>query len=366
MIGWLEWFRSRLAGFFSSGGRVFACSLAVGLVLGGSSLLCLEILDDRAAESPLRGESLSGISGAAESGSRAAPVESTRARTEPERVARNPVREKPPEARELERRLEEIAASHPGDYGIVLWQPESGTRVTVGAGKSFKAASLAKLPVLLALYREAAEGDLDLAERVRMSAADVQSGTGMLQNLPPGTYLTLRECAEYLMRESDNTAWSLLEDRLGEARIRSELVVAGARSTHYEYAEHSTTPADTLKLLQRVADPGYTSPRYSREMLASMVDTSFEDWLPQGVPAEARVAHKIGILGSNFSDAGVVFPPGEDSDKRYYVVVLSEGTTEPAASDAMREVSLTAYRGLVDPEARPRSEPAKPKLAFRE
>jgi beta-lactamase class A len=137
-----------------------------------------------------------------------------------------------PKTRELETELEEISARHQGEYGILLWHPESGTRVAVGAGERFKAASLAKLPVLLALYGEAAEGRIDLAERVRMSEADIQSSTGALQNLPPGTHLMLRECAEYLMRESDNTAWSMLENRQGKRRIRSEPVTAGARSTN--------------------------------------------------------------------------------------------------------------------------------------
>lgn len=383
MIGHLKWIRSLLAGLSRSGRWIFVCSLAIGLALGSASLVCLEILDEQ-IEGSQRGETQPTAPGEAESESRAtspeiADVESTGrsgSRSDgPAGEQREPVsgrttqrsgEAESPKTRELETELEEISARHQGEYGILLWQPKSGTRVAVGAGERFKAASLAKLPVLLALYGEAAEGRIDLEERVRMSEADIQSGTGALQNLPPGTHLTLRECAEYLMRESDNTAWSMLENRLGEVRIRSELVAAGARSTNYEYAEHATTPEDTLKLLQRISDPGYTSPRHSREMLDSMVDTSFEGWLPQGVPEEARIAHKIGILGNNFSDAGIVFPPGEDSEKRYYVVVLSKETTEPAASDAMREISQAAYRELVDPEARPRSETPKPKLASRE
>lgn len=375
MIGHLERIRLLLAGLSRSGRWVFACSMALGLTLGGAALVCLETLNEQ-AESPQHGESPSTAPEDAEGEFRssppeiadAAPAERPGSRSEApagEKI-RRPGESEAPEPRELKAELEEISSAHRGEYGILLWQPESGTRVAVGAGERFKAASLAKLPVLLALYGEAAEGRIDLQERVRMSEADIQSGTGALQDLPPGTSLTLRECAEYLMQESDNTAWSMLEDRLGEARIRSELAASGTRSTDYEYAEHTTTPADTLRLLQKVSDPGYTSPRHSREMLDSMVDTSFEGWLPQGVPEEARVAHKIGILGTNFSDAGIVFPPGEDSEKRYYVVVLSKETTEPAASAAMREISQAAYRGLVEPEARPRSATPRPTLASRE
>jgi beta-lactamase class A len=265
--------------------------------------------------------------------------------------------DKVPVAREVESETREILSRYPGDYGVVLWQPESGIRISLDAGKRFKSASLAKLPVLLALYREAAEGRLSLDERIEMSESDIQPGTGALQYRPPGTTLTLREYAEYLIKESDNTAWNILEDRLGKKRIRAELARVGAESTSYEYAGHMTTPDDTLKILQKISDPGYTSPSHSQEMLDAMTNTAFEDRLPQGLPANARIQHKIGSLGDNFGDAGLVMPPeGKEYGGPYYVVVLSRNAGgEANARGAMREISLTAYQGLVDPEARPRS-----------
>lgn len=260
------------------------------------------------------------------------------------------------EHEELESEVRRVSASHQGEYGVVLWQPGGGRKVSVGAGDRFDAASLAKLPVLLALYREADQGRLSLDERVKITPSNIKSGTGELQNRPPGTSVTLRECAEFLMQESDNTAWAMLEDRLGNDRIRSEIENIGARSTSYEYAKHSTTPDDTVKMLQKISDPEYTSERHSRQMLGYMTSTSFESWLPQGLPREARISHKIGILGGSFGDAGIVYPPkGAGSQGPYYVAVLARDTTEPQARDAMRDISLAAYREFVDPEARPRS-----------
>lgn len=259
-------------------------------------------------------------------------------------------------ASELEAEVREISARYPGEYGVVVWQPSSGTRVSTNPDESFGAASLAKLPVMLALYRDAARERVDLEQRIEMSAAEIRGGTGAMRNQPPGSFFTLRECTRYLMQESDNTAWRMLDNYLGNDRIRSEVASAGAGSTNYEVARHSTTPDDTLKMLERISDPGYTSPQLSQEMLASMTDTSFENWLPQGLPPEASISHKIGILGGTFGDAGIVFPPkGQASAEPYYVVMLSKETTEPAASGAMQEVSLAAYRSLVDPDAEPRS-----------
>ncbi|MDN5697421.1 MAG: class A beta-lactamase-related serine hydrolase [Rubrobacter sp.] len=282
-------------------------------------------------------------------------IEETERDSEPRPVSRESDSGEEKDA-ELESEVRRVSASHQGEYGVVLWQPGSGRKVSVGAGDRFDAASLAKLPVLLALYREADQGRLSLDERIKITPSSIKSGTGELQNRPPGTSVTLRECAKFLMKESDNTAWAMLEDRLGNDRIRSEITSTGARSTSYEYAKHSTTPDDTVKMLQKISDPGYTSERHSRQMLGYMTGTSFESWLPQGLPREARISHKIGILGGSFGDAGIVYPP-EDAGSQgpYYVAVLAKDTTEPQARDAMQDISLAAYREFVDPEAKPRS-----------
>lgn len=371
-----------LASLARSGQVVFVCSLVLGLALGGSALFCLEVLYERSGKVALAAGATEDTT-AAESPQVAAravgseppesdPGRAGRDRAEPRRTGsetpadttgqrRTASLTEKPAPRELESDLRGIASRHVGDYGLVLWQPGSGTRVAVGGGERFDSASLAKLPVLLALYREAAEGRLSLNERIEISEADIQPGTGVLQYRSPGTAMTLRECARYLVKQSDNTAWAMLEDRLGEKRIESELVRAGAISTRYEYARHTTTPDDTLKLLQRISDPAYTTPEHSRQMVAMMSGTAFEDRLPQGLPADARISHKIGTLGTSFGDAGIVFPPESGrSSGPYYVVVLSENTSETVARDAMREISLSAYRGLVDPEARPRSTLALP------
>lgn len=254
----------------------------------------------------------------------------------------------------LAARIRAIAGSYPAAYGVVVLQPGSGKEVSLDTDRRFEAASIAKLPVLLALYRDAATGRVDLDERISLQSSDLQPGTGVLQYRQLGTTLTLRQCAWYMISESDNTAWAMLGRYLGYRRIRAELEHVGATSTHYEYAKNTTTPQDVLAMLEHISDPGYTSPALSGEMLSAMTDTSFEGWLPEGVPPDARVAHKIGLMGESFGDAGVIYPKAEAED-RYYMVVLSEGTDESSSRAAMAEMSAAAYHSLVNSAATPRA-----------
>lgn len=194
---------------------------------------------------------------------------------------------------------------------------------------------------------------MSLDDEITMRASDVWAeGTGVLYAQPVGTTMTLRECARYLIEESDNTAEVMLNRYLGEEEIEAELRRVGARSTSY-WMPNTTTPNDVLLVLKAISDPSHTSPELSAEMLEIMTGTSFEDRLPGPLPEGARVAHKIGSWETTFSDAGIVFPEGTSgADRRYHVVVFSEGVTENAAREMIRDVSLEAYRALAPPDAR--------------
>ncbi len=251
----------------------------------------------------------------------------------------------------LRSELGRIAAAYPARYGVVVFDPSTGESVGMDADATFLAASLNKLPVLMTLYRSAASGEVDLQDKITMQASDVQAyGTGVLYTYPVGYTLTLRECAELLIKESDNTAWKMLDRYLGRDYIRAELYRVGARSTEY-WLPNTTTPNDVLLMLEKISDPSYTTPDLSAEMLDVMTNTAFEDRLPQPLPEGTRVSHKIGSYGTTFSDAGLVFPQGSrDVEDAYYIVVMVSETGEFTARAAMREMSLSTYRSMTGRE----------------
>ena len=257
----------------------------------------------------------------------------------------------PVETGDLRTRLEQVAAGYPGTYGVVVFDPSSGETVSLNADRTFVAASLGKLPALITLYRAAAHGGVNLDDEISILPSDVQAyGTGVLYTYPVGYTMTLRECASYLIKESDNTAWKMLSRYLGSENIKAELYRIGADSMGYGIP-NTTTPNDVMLMLKKIADPAYTSPDLSAEMLDLMTNTDFEDRLPPPLPEGTRVAHKIGSYRDTFSDAGVVFPEGSrDLSDAYFIVVIAEGTTEGVARSAIQEMSLTTYQFLASPD----------------
>jgi beta-lactamase class A len=256
---------------------------------------------------------------------------------------------------QLRDELQRIAQAYPANYGVVVFDPSTKETLAMGADQKFVAASIGKLPLLMALYRAAAAGEVDLDDKISIQYSDVQAyGTGVLYTYPLGYTMTLRECAEYLIKKSDNTAWKMLDRYLGRDYIRAELYRAGATSTEY-WIPNTTTPNDVLLMLQRISDPSYTTPDLSAEMLDLMANTDFEDRLPQPLPEGTRVSHKIGYFGSTFADAGVVFPQGaHDTRDAYFIVVLASETGWGTSRTATQEMSLATYRTLSEPQRKPK------------
>ena len=261
------------------------------------------------------------------------------------------------DAEALQARIEEIVEGRWGAYGVAVLEPVSGTRLSLRDDEEFVVASIGKLPGFAALYRAGARGELDLEEEISIRSEDIQGyGTGDLEAFPVGHSLSLRETAYRLVNHSDNTAWAMLDRRLGADKISAELKDAGIENSRYsDYRSgYFTTPNDVLLLLEKISDPQFTSEELSREMLDAMTETSLEDRIPEKLPRDVRVAHKTGSYGENFGDAGVIFyEDAQGVERHYYLVVLARGAVEPEARDVIQNVSLAVYEALtgatVDP-----------------
>jgi beta-lactamase class A len=274
-------------------------------------------------------------------------------------VEERPSEEPPPERSEeapsfdaeaLEDELEEIVGEYEGVYGISVLEPDSGTGVSLRGDEEFVAASIGKLPPFAVLYAAAARGEIDLEEEISMRAEDVQSyGSGSLHGFSAGHSLSLRECAYRLVNHSDNTAWVMLDGRLGKEEIGAELQRMGIEDSSYlgHSSGYYTTPDDVVLLLEKISDPRFTDEELSVEMLEAMTDTSVEDRIPEKLPEDVRVAHKTGSYEGNFGDAGVVFyKDSQGKASRYYLTVLSEGAGEPEAREVIQKVSLAVYQAI--------------------
>ncbi|MUL79659.1 serine hydrolase [Mycobacterium sp. CBMA226] len=101
-------------------------------------------------------------------------------------------------------------------------------------------ASIMKIYVLLAVARAVSAGTLSWDDKVTVTAEGKKLGSAGLDNLAPGTQVTVREAAQQMISVSDNMATDMLINKVGPAAVDEALVVAG----HHDPA--SLTPYPTM------------------------------------------------------------------------------------------------------------------------
>jgi beta-lactamase class A len=243
----------------------------------------------------------------------------------------------PTPAMEKERKaLEEILKPLRGTYGIYLQDLSSKNILAINAKKQFTAASLIKLPVMLTLYREAEAGRINLETVYRLQEADRRGGAGSLQYKPAGYEITYRKLAEFMGKQSDNTAFSILSRILGEDKIQTVIDSLGMRETSFE--ENLTTPEDIGIFFERLYRGRVVSDKNRDEILGFLTDTIWEERIPAGLPKGVKTAHKIGSETRVVSDAGIIF-----SEKPFILAILSQEVNEIEANKALVEITKKIY-----------------------
>lgn len=235
--------------------------------------------------------------------------------------------------------LAALATGFSGTMGVWAQGLTSGESLSFGAAdESFPSASTIKLAILYELFRQAAEGRVDLDAQRTMTAEDQVPGTGVLKDLTPGISLPVRDLATLMMTVSDNTASNLCIDVVGLDAVNAamdDLGLHGLRLYNKFYKpqpdrpRNQATPAQLGALMARIVHHQVLTPEACDAMLGIMkrVQGPFaRRFLPEitrqpvdeGEP-ELTVAAKLGILVGCRHEVGAVWK----GDRGYIYAVMT-------------------------------------------
>ncbi|MET7421196.1 serine hydrolase [Dactylosporangium sp. NPDC005555] len=222
------------------------------------------------------------------------------------------------------------------------------------------AASMMKVPVLVALYRAADAGTLDLDAPVPV-VNDFASATGARFACDPGydnehlvwdrlgATAPVRWLARRMIGASSNLATNLLLAVVGLPAVASAWLSVGAtrsgtgrgiedRAAEAAGITNTVTAADLRRLFGGIAAGTVASGRSCTEMLDVLTAHDQRADLALGVPAGVRVAYKSGWVEGVRHSAGVVLPPDAPP---YVVAVCTTGV--PDAVAVITRVSRIAW-----------------------
>lgn len=237
---------------------------------------------------------------------------------------------------EITKEVSGMVSGLQGDYGLYVFNLTTKYSYGLLESETFIAASLMKLPVILALYKEVERGVLSLDSTHVLAQADKRSGAGSMQYKPAGTTFTYGQMVKLMGQQSDNTAFVVFRKILGDENIQTVIDNLGMVGT--SVAKNETTPADIGLFFRKLYGSNIVTREHRDEILSFLTKTAFEDRIPAGVPADVRVAHKIGSEVGVFSDAGIVF-----TDRPFVLVIMSKNAKELEAKTALPEITKAVW-----------------------
>jgi beta-lactamase class A len=224
--------------------------------------------------------------------------------------------------------LDSLVRGFGGTVGVYVRHLPSGAGAAIHADSVFPTASLVKVPILLALYDQVAQGRLDLDARVpypdTLNYRYVEA-TDVAGYMVAGDTLPLSELAFLMLTVSDNVASLWIQALVGGGAAVNEWLAAhgfthtrvnsrtpGREEARGRYGWGQTTPREIAEALVMIREGRAVSPRASEEMYRLLTKTYWDDLALSQIPPTVQAASKQGFVDRSRSEVLLVNSAGGD------------------------------------------------------
>ena len=226
-----------------------------------------------------------------------------------------------------------------------------------------------KTPVMIEVYRQAAEGKFSLTDSILIkndfksivdgtsfSLDSAEDSEKVLYTLT-SSKRTLDELVYDMIIVSSNLATNIIIELVDAKKVTQSMRDLGAKDIQVmrgveddkafaQGLNNTVTAYDLMLIFEKMAKGETVSKEASDAMIDILLDQKFNTIIPAKLPADVKVAHKTGSITGVHHDSGIVFLP---DGRKYVLVILSKNLEdEEAATDGMASVSEFIYRHVVD------------------
>ncbi|MFN7539824.1 MAG: serine hydrolase [Bacteroidota bacterium] len=270
----------------------------------------------------------------------------------------------PPGKQQLVAQIREWLNRQPGTYALAVKHLPDGDTILINEKEMFHAASTMKTPVMIEIFRQAAEGKIGLDDTLLVQNEFASIVDGSSYQLSPaddsddevyqkmGTHQTIRYLLFRMITRSSNLATNLLMKLADGKQVTTTMRSLGAPtiqvmrgvedSKAYRQGLNNVTSAyDQMKIYEQIALGQAVNGDASKKMIEILVQQFYRDIIPVQLPSGTPVAHKTGWINGVFHDAGIILLP---NGGKLVLVLLSKGATDEGATKlALSTVAALVY-----------------------
>jgi len=225
-----------------------------------------------------------------------------------------------------------------------------GLWFSVGETDKFVPASLRKLPLMIALLKQAERGKnnrlLD-----RQVPFDLSQNYNANQNIQPsqtmipGHTYSVRDLIYRMIVYSDNNAFTLLTKIVDPAELDTVYPVLRMQNPQAKQDDEFLSIQTYASFLRILYNATYLNKEYSEWALETLAKSEFKAGIVSGVPQSITVAHKFGEKSDSATntvqlhDCGIIYYPQHP----YLLCVMSKGPDFELLDDIIRGVAQISY-----------------------
>lgn len=253
--------------------------------------------------------------------------------------------------RKLAAEIEKIANNFDGVMGVAIRDLATGEEILANSQLTFPTGSSIKIPVLIELHKQAAEGKYKLTDQRWVERTDKVGGSGVINNFGDRTsQLSLNDLAVLMIVLSDNTATTMLIDQTGMANVNVTLDQLGLKAIRLQRKmidvaasargdENIATPYAAMDLMAKLYRGEVVSRSLGDDVL-KVLKLRKSSPIPRLIPANIAIANKPGGIEGVACDWAVVYVPG----RPFAISVMTNYNGETAnADEAIAKVARLAY-----------------------
>jgi beta-lactamase class A len=273
---------------------------------------------------------------------------------------------------DIELKIEQLINGAGGaTVAVALHDMASGKELLINSEISFHPASTMKVPVMMEVYRQAAEGRFSLDDKSPIKNDFISIADGSHYSLSSkddsehglykrvGKTVSIRTLVKLMITVSSNLATNILVEKVSADRINDLMRVLDTEEVKVlrgvedgpafaRGMNNAATARGLMKLLIALEEKRVVSPQASEEMIQTLLGQKHNKAIPAGLPHGTPVAHKTGWNQGMDHDAGIIYPPGR---KPYVLVVLTRGIEEEKRSKKLiATISKTIFSSIAHGE----------------
>ena len=254
----------------------------------------------------------------------------------------------------LQAQLQEMLQAFCGDdrgrsAALRGYRPMFGD-ISVRGGEPRPAASVIKIALAMAVYREAALGKVDLDARVRVETFTSTRYVSILAGFDRAHELSVREVCRLALITSDNPLAVYLQKLAGfdaVNRLLAEIGCVAPCAMAAGFSEEELGPQNRVNVLTadaalRLLSALRSDPLYG-DLVLGLQNNLRNNHIPALLPEDVTVIHKTGSLDGVANDIGIV----QDERVAFAIAFLTDGQSDTArTSNDIAACSLAVWNVL--------------------